>query len=88
MIRSVLRLGLVVLFAAVFASTGSLAYGQGGTTQTLSGTVVDGSGAVIPGAVNAANSADSQPTDPLSDLGVAPGVPTESANNMAHNSSR
>lgn len=45
-------------------------------------------GAVIPGAVNAANSADSQPTDPLSDLGVAPGVPTESANNMAHNSSR
>ena len=48
--RSVLRLGLVVLFAAVLASLGNLAYAQGGTTQTLSGTVVDVSGAVIPGA--------------------------------------
>ena len=48
--RSVLRLGLVVLFAAVFASAGSLAYGQGGQSQTVTGTVVDTSGAVIPGA--------------------------------------
>jgi hypothetical protein len=48
--RSVLRLGLVVLFAIVFASAGTLAYAQGSSTQTLSGTVVDGSGAVIPGA--------------------------------------
>src|SRR6188508_1445797 len=47
--RSVLRLGLIVLFAAVFASAGSLAYAQS-STQTISGTVVDGSGAVIPGA--------------------------------------
>lgn len=42
--RSVLRLGLIVLFAAVFASS---AFAQ---TQTISGIVVDGSGAVIPGA--------------------------------------
>jgi hypothetical protein len=55
--RSVLRLGLVVLFAAVFASIGSLAHAQGGTSQTLSGTVVDGSGAVIPGADVAAKHA-------------------------------
>ena len=57
MIRSVSRLGLVVMFAAVFASAGTLAYGQGATTQTLSGTVVDGSGAVIPGADVAAKHA-------------------------------
>ena len=52
--RSVLRLGLVVLFAAVFASFGTPAYAQ---TQTISGTVVDGSGAVIPGADIAAKHA-------------------------------
>src|SRR6188474_1490802 len=46
--RSVFRLGLLVLFAAVFASFGTPAYAQ--TTQTITGTVVDGSGAVIPGA--------------------------------------
>jgi carboxypeptidase family protein/TonB-dependent receptor-like protein len=56
--RSVMRLGRVVLFAAVFASSvGSLVYAQGGTTQTLSGTVVDVSGAVIPGADVAAKHA-------------------------------
>lgn len=48
--RNVLRRGLVVLFAAVFAAVANLAYAQGGTTQTLSGTVTDVSGAVIPGA--------------------------------------
>src|SRR6187399_3761061 len=48
--RSTLRLGLVVLLAAVFCATGTFAYAQGGTSQTLSGTVVDTSGAVIPGA--------------------------------------
>ncbi|MEO6248106.1 MAG: hypothetical protein ABIO85_05935 [Sphingomicrobium sp.] len=40
-------------------------------------------GNVVPNAVNAA-SANSQPTDPLSDLGVAPGVPTESGNATGH----
>src|SRR6266540_1072649 len=47
--RSVLRLGLVVFLAAVFCAPGS-AWAQGATSQTLSGTVVDASGAVIPGA--------------------------------------
>ena len=46
--RSVLRAGLLVLLAAVFCAAGNFAYAQGG--QTLSGTVVDASGAVIPGA--------------------------------------
>src|SRR5215204_3343920 len=44
--RSSLRLGLVVLFAAVFCLPG-IARAQG---QAISGTVVDASGAVIPGA--------------------------------------
>jgi hypothetical protein len=48
--RSALRLGLVVLLAAVFCFTGTYAYAQGATSQNLSGTVVDTSGAVIPGA--------------------------------------
>jgi hypothetical protein len=48
--RSALRLGLVVLLAAVFCAAGTFAYAQGATSQTLSGTVVDPSGAVIPGA--------------------------------------
>src|SRR5215216_5162140 len=54
--RNVLRLGLVALFVAVFASLGSLASAQS-TTQTISGTVVDGSGAFIPGADVAAKHA-------------------------------
>src|SRR5215510_13548685 len=48
--RSALRRGLVVLLAAVFCGTGTFASAQGATSQTLSGTVVDASGAVIPGA--------------------------------------
>jgi hypothetical protein len=43
-------LGLFFLLTAAFCSLGTFAYGQGATTQTLSGTVVDASGAVIPGA--------------------------------------
>ena len=48
--RSVLRLGAVILLIAAFSASGSFAFAQGSTTQTLSGTVVDTSGAVIPGA--------------------------------------
>jgi hypothetical protein len=48
--RSTLRMGLLVLLAAVFCSNGTVAYAQGATSQTISGTVVDSSGAVIPGA--------------------------------------
>jgi hypothetical protein len=36
--------------AAAFCAASTAAYGQGSTTQSLSGTVVDASGAVIPGA--------------------------------------
>lgn len=43
-------------------------------------------GAVIPDAANAA--ANSQPSDPLSDLGVAPGAATENVTASSHNSSR
>ena len=46
--RSVFRAGLLALLTAAFCAVGSFAYAQGG--QTLSGTVVDASGAVIPGA--------------------------------------
>src|SRR3954469_10748772 len=48
--RRLLRLGVVVFMIAAFSALGSYAYAQGSTTQTLSGTVVDASGAVIPGA--------------------------------------
>jgi len=47
--RSALRLGLLVLWAAVLCAPG-FALAQGATSQALSGTVVDASGAVIPGA--------------------------------------
>ena len=50
MTRSLSRLALFALLTAAFCSLGSLAYGQGASTQTLSGSVVDASGAVIPGA--------------------------------------
>jgi hypothetical protein len=40
----------VLLCAALVLSLGGLAYGQGAATTRLSGTVVDASGAVIPGA--------------------------------------
>src|SRR3954463_7840381 len=48
--RRLLRLGVVVFMIAAFSALGSHAYAQGATTQTLSGSVVDASGAVIPGA--------------------------------------
>lgn len=44
------RTGLIALLLAAFCSVGSLAFAQTGTTQTLSGAVVDSSSAVIPGA--------------------------------------
>ncbi len=48
--RSVFRVGLSVLLAVVLCMAGANAFAQGGTTQTLSGTVADTSGFVIPGA--------------------------------------
>ncbi len=51
MTQGSLKCVLATVLAALLAMTGSLAYGQGGaTTSSLSGTVVDTSGAVIPGA--------------------------------------
>lgn len=47
---SVLRSVPVCLFALAFSLVTTFAYGQGTTTTTLSGLVVDTSGAVIPGA--------------------------------------
>jgi Carboxypeptidase regulatory-like domain/TonB dependent receptor/TonB-dependent Receptor Plug Domain len=49
-LRKSFRVGLLVLLTAAFCSAGTLVFAQGGVTQTLSGTVVDTSGAVIPGA--------------------------------------
>src|SRR5919108_307493 len=49
MSRRVYRVVFVCLLA-VLAMSSSRAYGQGATTSTLSGTVVDVSGAVLPGA--------------------------------------
>ena len=48
--RSLLRLGLCAVLALLLCTSGSLAYAQGGSTATLSGTVTDPSGAVLPGA--------------------------------------
>jgi hypothetical protein len=48
--RSVFRIGLSVLLGAILCAVSTAAYAQGSTTQSLSGTVVDTSGAVIPGA--------------------------------------
>jgi len=48
--RSELRVGLLVLLTALFCGAGTLASAQSTTSQTLSGTVIDASGAVIPGA--------------------------------------
>ena len=50
MTRSQWRTGLIALLLAAFCSVGSFAFAQAGTTQALSGIVVDSSGAVIPGA--------------------------------------
>ena len=48
---------LVVAAATSCVSLGPLAYGQGITTGTISGTIVDSSGAAVPGAqITAANS--------------------------------
>ena len=48
--RSVFRLGLVSALVLAMCASSSLAFAQGGTTSTLNGTVVDTSGAVLPGA--------------------------------------
>ena len=48
--RSVLRLGHVVLLAVAMCAAPSSLFAQGSTTQTLSGSVVDTTGAVVPGA--------------------------------------
>jgi hypothetical protein len=55
--RSALRIGLLVLLTAFFCGGGTFAFAQGSSTQTISGTVVDGTGAVIPGADVAAKHA-------------------------------
>ena len=47
--RRMLRVQLAVFLTALLCATG-MSYAQGSTSQTLSGTVVDASGAVIPGA--------------------------------------
>src|SRR5688572_8200850 len=54
--RSVMRLGLVVLCAVVWAAAPGTSFGQS-STQTLSGSVVDATGAVVPGADVAAKHA-------------------------------
>src|SRR5579859_2350168 len=48
--RSVFRSALVAFLALALGVIGTNAYAQGGVTQPLAGTVVDASGAVIPGA--------------------------------------
>jgi hypothetical protein len=44
------RLVSTLVFILLFGLGGSLAYGQGSSAATISGVVVDGSGAVVPGA--------------------------------------
>jgi Carboxypeptidase regulatory-like domain/TonB-dependent Receptor Plug Domain len=48
--RNVYRVGLSVLLAAILCAVSTAAFAQGSTSQALSGSVVDTSGAVIPGA--------------------------------------
>jgi Carboxypeptidase regulatory-like domain/TonB dependent receptor/TonB-dependent Receptor Plug Domain len=48
--RSLFRSALVAILALALGVIGTNAYAQGGVTQPLAGTVVDASGAVIPGA--------------------------------------
>ena len=48
--RSLFRLGVCAALAFVLGASGSLAFAQGTNTATLSGTVVDSSGGVLPGA--------------------------------------
>jgi hypothetical protein len=53
-----IRLLAIAVLTAVMAAAGTAAYAQGGATSSLSGTVTDASGAVIPGAdVKAKNNA-------------------------------
>src|SRR5687768_8239805 len=52
--RTRFRLGLYAVLALTLCTCASPVYGQGTTTSTISGRVVDSSGAVLPGAtVNA-----------------------------------
>lgn len=44
------RVAAALLFAAVLLAPGSPAFAQGGSTSTIAGSVVDSSGAVVPGA--------------------------------------
>jgi hypothetical protein len=44
------RFSITLLLAALLAASGTVAYAQGGATSSLSGTVVDTTGAVVPGA--------------------------------------
>lgn len=56
--RSLSRLGLTMVLGVALCASSSLVFAQGGTTSTLNGTVVDTSGAVLPGAdVSAKHSA-------------------------------
>jgi len=50
MIRSVFRMGFLAVVTLALSLLGSKAWAQGATSQTLSGTVMDASGAVLPGA--------------------------------------
>ena len=47
--RRLLRLGLSAVLTLAVSAGGSVVYAQGGSTATLSGTVTDPSGAVLPG---------------------------------------
>jgi len=69
MTQGSLKCVLATVLVVLLAMTGSLAYGQGGsTTSSLSGTVVDTSGAVIPGAdIVAKNNATSGESRAVSD---------------------
>lgn len=50
MTRTLLRSGLSIVLAWLLCAGGSIAYAQGSTTSTITGTVVDSSGGVLPGA--------------------------------------
>ncbi|HVL70016.1 MAG TPA: TonB-dependent receptor [Vicinamibacterales bacterium] len=50
MTRTLFRLGLSTVLASLLSMSGVSVYAQGGTTSTITGTVVDASGGVLPGA--------------------------------------
>lgn len=56
--RRFFRLGLVAALALVLGAAGTPVYGQGTTTSTISGRVVDASGGVLPGATVTAKRID------------------------------